>query len=306
MEYETAGDPVSGLKWTKKTTQKIADELKRFGNNICANTVGRLLKKLKFSLRVNHKKNESNSNVDPKERDKQFKYIFQVRKKAAKNGVPVISVDGKKKELIGDFKNSGRAYCREPENVNVYDFPSDAIGKGVPYGIYDTGANDGFVIVGTNHDTPSFAVDSIEAWWKTKGNIKYSDTSEIVILADGGGSNSSRSRVWKYDLHKKICCKYGIKVTVCHYPPGCSKWNPIEHRLFSAISRNWSGVPLRSYKTMINYINTTKNTKGLAVEAKLVSKPYKLGKQVTNVQMKSLPISWHDEFPKWNYTLSPE
>lgn len=294
------------MKWTRKTTQKIADELKRFGNSVCANTVGRLLKKLKFSLRVNHKKNESNSNVDPKERDKQFKYIFQVRKKAAKNGFPVISVDGKKKELIGDFKNSGRAYCREPENVNVYDFPSDATGKGVPYGIYDTRANDGFVIVGTNHDTPSFAVDSIEAWWKTKGKIKYSDTSEILVLADGGGSNSSRSRVWKYDLHKKICCKYGIKVTVCHYPPGCSKWNPIEHRLFSAISQNWAGVPLRSYETMINYINTTKNTKGLVVEAKLVPEYYEKGKQVTNDQMKSLPISCHDKFPKWNYTLSPE
>lgn len=306
MEHETAGDPISGLKWTRKTTQKIADELKRFGNSVCANTVGRLLKKLKFSLKVNHKKNESNRNVDPKERNKQFKYIAQVRKKAAEKGFPAISVDGKKKELIGDFKNSGRAYCREPENVNVYDFPSDAVGKGIPYGIYDTGANDGFVIIGTNHDTPSFAVDSIEAWWETKGKNKYSDTSEILILADGGGSNSSRSRVWKYELHKKICCKYGIKVTVCHYPPGCSKWNPIEHRLFGAISQNWAGVPLRSYETMINYINTTENTKGLTVEAQLVLKQYEKGKQVTNDQMKSIPISYHDKFPKWNYTLSPE
>jgi hypothetical protein len=304
MEHDTAGDPISGLKWTRKTTQKIADELKQFGQSVCANTVGRLLKKLKFSLKVNHKKNESNSNVDPKERDKQFKHICQLRKEFVKKGFPIISVDAKKKELIGDFKNNGSAYCRDPESVNVYDFPSDAIGKGVPYGIYDTTANQGFVIVGTNHDTPSFAVDSIEAWWKTIGKFKYADTSEILILADGGGSNSSRSRVWKYELHKKICSKYGVKITVCHYPPGCSKWNPIEHRLFSAISQNWSGIPLRSYETMINYLNTTKNTKGLTVRAKLVSKLYETGKRVTNDQMKSLPISCHDKFPKWNYTFS--
>jgi hypothetical protein len=304
MEHDTAGDPISGLKWTRKTTQKIADELKQFGESVCANTVGRLLKKLKFSLKVNCKKNESNSNVDPKERDKQFRHIYQLRKKFVKKGFPIISVDAKKKELIGDFKNNGKAYCRDPENVNVYDFPSDAVGKGVPYGIYDTTANKGFVIVGTNYDTPSFAVDSIEAWWKTVGKSEYSGTSEILILADGGGSNSSRSRVWKYELHKKICCKYGIKITVCHYPPGCSKWNPIEHRLFSAISANWSGIPLRSYETMLNYLNTTKNTKGLTVRAKLVSKLYEKGKRVTNEQMKSLPISCHDKFPKWNYTFS--
>ena len=169
---------------------------------------------------------------------------------------------------------------------------------------YDTTANKGFVIVGTNHDTPSFAVDSIEAWWKTVGKFKYSDTPEILILADGGGSNSSRSRVWKYELYEKICREYKLKITVCHYPPGCSKWNPIEHRLFSAISENWSGIPLRSYETMLNYISTTKNKKGLRVRAKLVSKLYEKGKRITDDQMKSLPISCHSIFPKWNYTFS--
>ena len=304
MEHETAGDPISGLKWTRKTTRKIADELKRFGNNVCANTVGRLLKKLKYSLRVNHKKNESNPNVDPKDRDRQFKYIGRLRNKFAKKGVPIVSIDAKKKELIGDFKNSGRVFCRKPENVNVYDFPSDANGKGIPYGIYDTIANKGYVTVGTNYDTPSFSVDSIETWWKNAGRHEYADASEILILADSGGSNSSRSRVWKYELYQKICSKYGIKITVCHYPPGCSKWNPIEHRLFSAISKNWAGVPLRSYETMINYISTTANTKGLTVRASLITKRYEKGKRVSDEQMKSIPIFHHDCFPKWNYTLS--
>jgi len=303
MERDTAGDPISGLKWTRKTTQKVADELRKFGTKVCANTVGRLLKKLKFSLKVNHKKNESNSNLDPKDRDEQFKHIHQLRDKFEKKGFPVISVDAKKKELIGDFKNNGQAYSREPENVNVYDFLTNAEGKGIPYGLYDTIANKGFVCVGVNYDTPSFAVDSIENWWNNIGKIEYPDAPEILILADGGGSNSSRSRVWKYELQKNICEKYGIKITVCHYPPGCSKWNPIEHRLFSAISKNWAGVPLRTYETILNYINTTTTTKGLSVKANIVLKQYEKGKKISDAQMTALSISYGEKFPKWNYTV---
>ena len=220
MDRDTAGDPISGLKWTRKTTQKIADELKRFGQTVCANTVGRLLRTLKFSLKVNHKKNEINPNLNPADRNQQFELIQQYREYFEANGFPVISVDGKKKELIGNFKNNGTAYSREPEPVNVYDFLTLAIGKGIPYGVYDTTMNKGFVSVGTNYDTPSFAVDSIETWWKNFGKFEYPDTSEILILADGGGSNSSRSRVWKYELQQNICAKYGLKITVCHYPPG--------------------------------------------------------------------------------------
>lgn len=305
MERDTAGDPISGLKWTRKTTQKIADELKMFGISVCANTVGRLLKKLKFSLKVNHKKNESNSNLDPKDRDEQFKHIFQLRNEFEEKGFPVISVDAKKKELIGNFKNNGRAYSREPESVNVYDFLTNAEGKGVPYGLYDTTANKGFVNVGVNYDTPSFAVDSIENWWANVGQAEYPHASEILVLADGGGSNSSRSRVWKSELQSNICENYGVSITVCHYPPGCSKWNPIEHRLFSAISKNWSGVPLRSYETMLNYINTTTTTKGLTVKANINLKQYEKGKKISDHQMKSLPILFDDKFPKWNYTLLP-
>ena len=303
MERDTAGDPISGLKWTRKTTQKISDELKRFSKDVCANTVGRLLKKLKFSLKVNHKKNEINNNLDPADRDQQFKYINQLRTKFETKGFPVISVDAKKKEQIGNFKNNGKAYSREPEYVNVYDFLTLATGKGVPYGIYDTVANKGFVCISTNYDTPSFAVDSIANWWSNVGNLEYPNAPEILILADGGGSNSSRSRVWKYELQKNICAKHGVKVTVCHYPPGCSKWNPIEHRLFSAISKNWSGIPLRTFETMLNYIKTTTTNKGLTVKADIILKQYEKGVKISDAQMKSLPISFSNIFPQWNYTI---
>jgi len=304
MEHDTAGDPITGLKWTRKTTEKIAGELKRNGIFVCANTRGKLLKKMNFSLRVNHKKNEKNPKLDPKDRDKQFRYIFTMREWFIKHGYSVISVDGKKKELIGNFKNNGAAYCREPEKVNVYDFPSDAEGKGTPYGIYDLIANTGTVFVGTSHDTPSFAVESIARWWDMSGSARYpTKSSKALILADGGGSNSSRSRVWKYELQEKISRKYNMDITVCHYPPGCSKWNPIEHRLFSAISRNWEGVPLKSYETMINYIKTTKNSKGLRVDGHLVTKQYEKGKKISDKQMASLKIEKHEIFPNWNYTL---
>lgn len=306
MEDETAGDPITGLKWTRKTTEKISKELKRFGISICANTVGRLLKKLDFSLKANHKKYENNANLDPKDRDGQFRYIAEQRRLFTANGYPVVSVDAKKKELVGNFKNNGATHRRKSENVNVYDFPTDAIGKVTPYGIYDIGANTGTVFVGTSFDTPSFAVESIASWWKLAGVENYPPkTRKALILADGGGSNSSRSRVWKYEMQKKVCGKYGLDITVCHYPPGCSKYNPIEHRLFSAISANWSGVPLRSYETIVNYIKTTMNSKGLKVNAYLVSKYYEKGKKITDKQMSSITekLNKHEVFPDWNYTL---
>jgi hypothetical protein len=303
MEHDTAGDPITGLKWTRKTTEKIACELKRQGILVCANTVGKLLKNLNFSLKVNHKKNEMNSKLDPRDRDQQFKYIAKTREYFMKNNHSVISVDGKKKELIGNFKNAGAIYCREAENVNVYDYPSDAKGKSNPYGIYDIHANTGTVFVGTSYDTPSFAVESIASWWDMVGSANSSNYSKVLILADGGGSNSSRSRVWKYELQEKICNKYEIDITVCHYPPGCSKWNPIEHRLFSAISDNWRGVPLRDYEVMLNHIKTTKNSKGLKVDAHLVTKHYEKGKKISDKQMASLKIKRHEIFPNWNYTL---
>lgn len=307
MEDETAGDPITGLKWTRKTTEKISIELKRLGIAVCGNTVGRLLKKLDFSLKVNRKKYEGNANLDPKDRDEQFRYIAEQRKLFIANGFPVISVDAKKKELVGNFKNNGATYRRRAENVNVYDFPSDAKGKVTPYGVYDIVANTGAVFVGTSFDTPSFAVESIASWWGLVGVESYPwKKPKALILADGGGSNSSRSRVWKYEMQKKVCSKYGLEITVCHYPPGCSKYNPIEHRLFSAISANWKGVPLRSYETVVNYIKTTMNSKGLKAEAYLVTKYYEKGKKISDEQMSSLSkkLKKHEMFPDWNYTLT--
>lgn len=307
MEDETAGDPITGLKWTRKTTEKISCELKRLGMAVCANTVGRLLEKLDFSMRVNRKRYESNPNLDPKDRDGQFRYISEQRGFFVSNGFPVISVDAKKKELIGNFKNDGATYRKKPMDVNVYDFPSQAKGKVTPYGIYDTVTNKAAVFVGTSFDTPSFAVESIARWWKISGEKSYrTKKRKVLILADGGGSNSSRSRVWKYEMQKKVCSEYGLEITVCHYPPGCSKYNPIEHRVFSAISANWKGVPLRSLETVMNFINTTNNSKGLKVDAYLVDKHYKKGKKITDKQMASIleNLIKHEVFPKWNYTLT--
>jgi hypothetical protein len=309
MAHDTAGDPVRGLKWTRKTTQKIADELKRFRQYVSANTVGRLLKAMGFRLRVNHKKNEINANVDPAERNQQFQTIKRQRICFENQGLPVISVDSKAKELVGNFKNDGKAYGREPENVDVYDFPSDADGKAVPYGVYDTIKNQGFVNVGTSYDTPSFAVDSIEAWWLLVGQHQYPNADRLLILADCGGSNSARSRVWKYELQEKLCRRHGLEITICHFPPGCSKWNPIEHRLFSAISRNWSGVPLRSWETIVNHIRTTTTTKGLSVRARLDRTKYEKGKRISDAQMKQFGnryLRCHEEFPSWNYNITAE
>lgn len=307
MKHEIAGDPMSGLKWTRRTTQKIADELKHAGIDVSANTVARLLKKMGFSLKLNQKTIESGSKnpPSPKERNRQFKHIKKMRKKFSKENKPVISVDTKKKELIGNFKNGGRSWEQDPVKVNDHDFPQDAKGKAVPYGIYDTIANKGTIFLGTSHDTPSFAVDSIEKWWINEGRDRYPNTDEILILADSGGSNSCRSRVWKYRLQEKLCEKHGIFVKVCHYPTGASKWNPIEHRLFSEISKTWSGKPLESFETALKYIRTTTTKSGLKVKAHFVRKKYKTGERITDREMKKLPIDKNESIPKWNYTLLP-
>lgn len=309
MEYETAGDPISGLKWTRKTTEKIADELATLGIVIGKNTVGNLLKTMGYSLRLNHKKiangGKKISLKDRKKRDNQFQYIAELRKNYAKKGFPIISVDGKKKEIIGNFKNQGRAWGKHPDNVNDHDFPSYSTGKGIPYSIYDTVANRGSVFVGTTSDTPSFAVDSIEQWWKKEGSKRYNGKNKLYILADSGGSNSARSRVWKYKIQNILCDRYGLTVKVSHYPPGASKWNPADHRLHSEISKNWAGKPLLTYETMLKYIRTTTTKTGLKVNACLVRKNYKKGIKVSKAQFETLSIKFHDELTAWNYTLKP-
>ena len=302
MKHETAGDPMTGLKWTRRTTAKIASELRLLGVEVSANTVGRLLKKMGFSLRVNHKKK---SNGSPKDRDAQFVYIGDLRQQFACAGKPIISVDAKKREQVGEFKNPGNSWEQEAVEVNDHDYRSLASGIAIPYGIYDTQANCGTVYVGTTYDTPAFAVESIEKWWRNEGAKRYPNARELLILADGGGSNGSNRRAWKHNIHQTLCNRHNLEVTVAHYPPGASKWNPIEHRLFSEISKNWAGRPLDSYETILNYIRTTKTSTGLRVRSHLVRKNYKKGVKITDDQMKEICITNYDSLPKWNYTICP-
>jgi hypothetical protein len=302
MKHETAGDPVSGLKWTRKATRNIALELRSLGIAVSARTVAKLLKQMGFSLRVNHKKLSRGS---PKQRDAQFAAIAELRERFAADRSPVISVDTKKKELVGCFKNPGVAWSREPVAVNDHDFRSDALGIAIPYGVYDLQANRGTLFVGTSYDTPQFAVDAIEKWWRTEGQTRYPGSRQLAILADGGGSNGATSRAWKRGLQDELCDRHGLTVTVAHYPPGASKWNPIEHRLFSEISKNWSGRPLDSYESILKSIRSTRTSTGLQLRAHLVRKSYTKGIKIGDSEMRELSVEMLDPLPKWNYTLQP-
>ena len=302
MQHETAGDPMTGLRWTRKTTEKIACELAALGLTVSARTVAKLLQQMGYSLRVNHKKIAHGS---PQERNQQFARIAELREGFAAQRSPIISVDTKKKELVGRFKNPGVAWNREPVAVNDHDFRSDALGLAIPYGIFDLQANRGTLFVGRSYDTPQFAVESIEKWWRTEGGQRYPKARRLAILADGGGSNGTTSRAWKHGLQNALCNRHRLTVTVAHYPPGASKWNPIEHRLFSEISKNWSGRPLDSYETILKYLRSTATSTGLRVRAHLVRKSYAKGIQIEEAQMNDLSIEHHEPLPKWNYTLHP-
>jgi len=302
MKHETAGDPMTGLKWTRRTTTKVACELQLLEIEVSANTVARLLKDMGFSLRVNHKKK---SNGSPKNRDAQFVQIGDLRQQFATAGQPIISVDAKKREQVGEFKNPGKSWEQEAVEVNDHDYRSLASGVGIPYGIYDMQANCGTVYVGTSYDTSEFAVDSIEKWWRKEGAKRYPKARELLILADGGGSNGSNRRAWKHNLQRSLCDRHRLTVTVAHYPPGTSKWNPIEHRLFSEISKNWAGRPLDSYETILKYIRTTKTSTGLRVRSHLVQKKYKKGIKITDKQMIEISITKDSSLPTWNYTIHP-
>ncbi len=303
MQDETAGDPMTGLKWTRRTTSKIATELHALGIMVSDRTVAKLLKQMKFSLRVNHKKLSRVTKVSADERDAQFMRIAELREHCAATGAPLISVDAKKKELVGRFKNAGAAWNREPVLVNDHDFRSDAQGVAIPYGIYDLSANRGTVFVGTSYNTPEFAVEAIEKWWCYEGRKRYHGIGHIAILADSGGNNGPTCRAWKLGLHRKLCQRHGLTVTVAHYPSGASKWNPIEHRLFSEISKNWAGRPLDSYDTVLNYIRTTRTKTGLRVRAHLIPKDYEKGIKIPDAVIRQLPITNDATLPQWNYTL---
>jgi hypothetical protein len=303
MKESTSGDPMSLLKWTYKSTYAIADELQLKGHDVSHDTVRRLLKKDGYSLQANKKTLEGKS---VPERDSQFRYINMQAAKFIEEGVPVISVDAKKKESIGDFKNSGGTWRQigDPEEVNVYDFPSLATGSAIPYGIYDLKRNDGLVNVGKSHNTAEFAVESIRQWWNLIGKYNYADCKKMLICADGGGSNGSRNRSWKFFL-QDLADEIGVAITVCHFPPGTSKWNKIEHCMFSFISMNWRGKPLSSYETIIKLIGATKTKKGLIVEARLDEKDYETGKKISDENMARLKIILHEVYPMWNYSIEP-
>ncbi len=255
-----------------------------------------------FSLRVNRKCIPSTS---PAERNAQFEFIDRLRHDCADRNTPIPSIDTKKKELVGRFRNAGVSWESTPVPVNDHDFRSQASGLAVPHGIYDTLANRAFVRVGVSSDTSFFAVDNLDAWWSTEGSSRYPDASELVILADCGGSNSYRNRAWKYALQHHFCNPRRLAVTVAHYPAGCSKWNPIEHRLFSQISRNWSGCPLESFALLLNYIASTSTRTGLVVTSQLNRKTYQTGTCITDEQIAAINITRNEHIPKWNYTISP-
>jgi hypothetical protein len=302
MAQDTAGDPMTGLKWTRKATRKISCALRAAKIDVSPGTVARLLRDLGYSLRVNHK---SIARSNHPHRDRQFRYIEKFRDAFAEGGLPIISVDTKKKEMIGRFKNPGAVWAKIPIAVNDHDFRSDALGMAVPYGIFDVQANRGHVFLGTSHDTPDFAVDAIARWWSREGRERYPRADELLILADNGGSNGSRVRAWKHALQTKLCDRFRCTVTVCHYPPGTSKWNPIEHRLFSEISKNWAACPLETYDVALRYIRTTRTTAGLRVKATLVRRDYETGVTIDDGQMAAVNLHPHSILPQWNYTIGP-
>jgi transposase len=301
-ENEIAGDPMSEQKWVRSTPKRLSERLKKEGHQVSATTVRRLLKAMGFSLKANQRKQVRSKNP---ERDKQFQYIASQRQAFTVAGLPIISVDSKKKELIGDYRNNGRVWCREAEEVNEHDFPDAAEYRAVPFGIYDVTGNAGYVVVGTSNNTPEFAVNVIARWGEDDGQVVYPRAGELLILADGGGSNGARARAWKHNLQEKVCHRFGLTVTVCHYPPGCSKWNPVEHRLFSQISCNWAGKPLRTLGIMLGYIRGTTTETGLTVKAFLDENHYKKGQRITKENFERLNLSAHTVCPKWNYTMGP-
>jgi hypothetical protein len=299
----TRGDPESPLRWTSKSTRKLADELEQQGYRVSPQKVGQLLYASGYSLQATHKTLEGASQPD---RNEQFEFInarvdsFQAR------GAPVISVDTKKKELVGDFKNAGREWQPKgkPVPVRVHDFIDDALGKVIPYGVYDLARNTGWVNVGVDHDTPEFAVESIARWWRYMGKRVYPEVKELLITADGGGSNAARSRLWKAEL-QRFADRTGITISVSHFPPGTSKWNKIEHRLFCHITENWRGRPLVDHETIVQLIGSVRTTTGLTVKAKLDTRAYPIGVKVSDAEMDALLVTHEHFHGEWNYTVHP-
>ncbi len=299
----TAGDPMTNKKWVRISSRNLSERLAEKGYKVNYHTICRLLRQLGYSMKVNVKK-RAIGHPSP-HRDAQFKYISATKANFQEAGDPVISVDAKKKELIGNFKVNGAAWCKTAQEVEEHRFASRADCVATPYGVYDVSTNKGYVCVGTSHNTPKFAVTAIKKWWYHAGHHVYSDSKKLLIFTDGGGSNGTRCRAWKQQLQKEICDRFHLTVTVCHYPPHCSKHNPIERRLFSHISMNWSGKPLSSLEIMLGYIRGTKTRTGLSVEAFLIDEVFEKRQGVTKREMDELLIEEGDTCPKWNYTIRP-
>jgi hypothetical protein len=304
VEPGSRGDPESLLRWTCKSTTRLAEELRRLGHPASPRTVGRLLNAAGYSLQSNRKTKEGAAHPD---RNAQFEHIQKTARTFQQRGEPVISIDTKKKELVGAFKNAGREWRPkgEPEAVQVHDFLDPQLGKAIPYGVYDVSANQGWVSVGIDHDTARFAAEAVHRWWKKMGAKRYRQPRELLITADGGGSNGSRSRLWKVAL-QDLANQFGFPIRVCHFPPGTSKWNKIEHRMFSHITQNWRGRPLVSHEVIVQLIGHTSTTAGLKIRAELDAGLYPTGIKVTDSELEALNLKRADFHGDWNYTLLPK
>jgi Rhodopirellula transposase DDE domain len=301
VEDATAGDPMCDLRWTHKSTRKLAAALHVQGIPISANTVGRLLKARGYSLRTNRKRL---ARVHEPERDRQFRYIARQRRRFQKQGNPAVSIDTKKKELVGLFKNPGRTWRKEPMDVLDHDFPGLAEGRAIPFGIYNELWRTGFVVIGTSNETAEFAGAALSCWWENQGRWRCPRARRWFIEADGGGANSSRTWAWKWVL-QQLADRWEVSITVAHYPPGASKWNPIEHRLFSRISANWQGEPLKDYETIVGFIRDTTSSTGLRCRAALDTTHYPTRVKITKEQKRSIRIKRSKVLPQWNYTIYP-
>jgi hypothetical protein len=301
VQEHAGGDPMTSRRWVRRSLRNLSADLKKRDHRASPNTVRRLLRKQHISLRGNIKRLAGPPHPD---RETQFQQIARQRQAFARRGLPVLSIDAKKKELIGNFKNPGRSWRKEAESVNTYDFIHDAQCRATPYGIYDTLSNRGHVCVGVSADTAAFAVDALADWWRRHGRAGYPRAKRLLLLSDGGGSNGCRPRLWKASL-QKWCDQSGLSVTVCHYPTGASKWNPVEHRLFSAISLNWAATPLRTLDTMLACLRGTTTQSGLRVTAQLNDRTYPTKVKITDREMKSLNLRRQETCPQWNYTIRP-
>ena len=301
MSDTTAGDPIRPLKWTRKTSRKLSNELTRRGYRVGPDTVRRLLRQQGYVLRANRKR--LNTKQDP-DRDRQMRYLARKRRVHQKAGEPVISVDAKQRELIGLFKKPGRTWRKKRLDVWGSDYPSQAEGIAIPYGIYDVTRNAGFVVVGTSHQTPEFAVSAIRRWWLKVGRRIYGGKKQILVEADCGGANGNRCWLWKWGL-QQVADEFGLTITVTHLPTSASKWNPIEHKLFCHIEQNWAGQPLVNYETVINFIRTTRTEAGLTCKAYLDTRKYRTGLKITVQQKAQINLKFHRVLPRWNYTIEP-